>query len=147
MCKNITTNETKRKQVAVKNVAFCTVILLVFSIGLSSSVPAGDNQPEKNIANVGRITIEVDPRVELIAIVFRLAGNPEFNDGTLRPYVKAIEQHFGDFDNHPAVKMAAELRYKRSMSCDGPMSLAVHIDRDFRLRETPGGWPSTLDSR
>ncbi len=98
-------------------------------------------------ANVGKISIEVDPRVELISIVFRLAGNPEYNDGTLRPYVRAIEKHFGDFDSHPAVRTAAELRNTCSMSCDGPMSLAVHIDHNYRLRKTVEEWPSTLDYR
>ena len=140
-------NKTERTKVTVKNVAFHTVILVIFSIGLSSSVLAADNRPAKNIVNVGKITIEVDLRIELIGIVFRLANNPEFNDGTLRPYVKAIERHFGDFDNHPVVKLASELRYKRSMSCDGPMSLAVHIDGNYRLRKTAEEWPSTLDYR
>jgi len=83
----------------------------------------------------------------LIAIVFCLAGNPEFNDGTLKPYAKAIERHFGDFDNHPVVKMAVQLRNTRLMSCDGPMSLAVHIDRNLRLRKTTEEWPDTLDYR
>lgn len=121
-------------------IAVCTVCLSVCPLaqGGNKQIPTPENR---------KMDISIDPRVELIGIVFRLAGNPEFNDGTLRPYVKAIERHFGDFDNHPAVKMAAELRYKRSMSCDGPMSLAVHIDHDFRLRETPEKWPSTLDSR
>ena len=117
MNKNTTNNKTERTQVAVKNVALCTAILLVFSIGMSSSTLAASNQPVKNMANAGRITIEVDPRVELIGIVFRLAGSPEFNDGTLRPYAKAIEKHFGDFDNHPVVKMAVQLRNTRLMSC------------------------------
>ena len=83
----------------------------------------------------------------MIGIVFRLAGNPEFNDGTLKQYAKAVERHFGDFDGHPVVKMAAQLRQTRLMSCDGPMSLAVHIDDNFRLRKTPEDWPSTLDYR
>jgi hypothetical protein len=121
--------------------------MLVHSLGLPSLTLAANNKPIVYRAKVGKITIEVDPRVELIGIVFRLAGNPEYNDGTLRAYVKVIEKHFGDFDNHPAVKMATELRYKRSMSCDGPMSLAVHIDNDYWLRKIPEQWPSTLDSR
>ncbi len=152
--------QAKEPQVAKVNIEFyddkalCNIkpfislaLVLVYSIGLPLSVLAADNLPAKNITYVGKITIEVDPRVELIGIVFRLAGNPEFNHGTLRPYVKAIERHFGDFDNHPAVKMAAELRQTRSMSCDGPMSLAVHIDRNYRLRKTDEQWPSTLDER
>jgi hypothetical protein len=122
-------------------------LVLVFSIGLSPSALAANNPPVVYRANVDKITIEVDPRVELISIVFRLAGNPEFNSGTLRQYVKATEKHFGDFDNHPAVKMAAELRNTCSMSCDGPMSLAVHIDHNLRLRKGAEQWPSTLDER
>jgi hypothetical protein len=147
MNKNTTTNKTERTQVAVKNVALCAVISLVISIGMFSSACAADNPPALYKANVGKITIEVDPRVELIGIVFRLAGNPEFNDGTLKPYAKAIERHFGDFDNHPVVKMAVQLRNTRLMSCDGPMSLAVHIDRNLRLRKTTEEWPDTLDYR
>jgi hypothetical protein len=123
------------------------VVMLVYILGLPLSSFAANNPLVVYRANVGKITIEVDPRVELIGIVFRLAGSPEFNDGTLRPYVKAIERHFGDFDGHPVVKMAAQLRQTRSMSCDGPMSLAVHIDCNYRLRKTDEEWPSTLDYR
>jgi len=147
MNRNTTNNKNQRTQVAAKIVAFCTVILLVFSIGLSTSAFAVDDFPVMYKAEVGRITIEVDPRVELIGIVFRLAGNPEYNDGTLKTYAKAIERHFGDFDTHPVVKMAISLRNKRLMSCDGPMSLAVHIDNNYRLRKTSEQWPSTLDFR
>ncbi len=100
-------------------------------------------------SNVGAdvIKIEVDPRVELIGIVFRLAGNYEFNQGRIRSYVRDIERQFGDFDDHPAVKLAAQLRSTRRMSCDGPMSLAVHIDRDYRPRKTLEQWPWGLDGR
>ncbi|UCE48053.1 MAG: DUF4932 domain-containing protein [Phycisphaerales bacterium] len=120
--------------------AVCILCLPTCSPGQSSNM-------QDSLTGNHEITVSVDPRVELIGIVFRLAGNPEFNEGTLRPYVKAIEAHFGNFDNHAAVKMAAELRHTRSMSCDGPMSLAVHIDRNLRLRKTPEDWPSTLDYR
>ena len=147
MSKNTINNKTERTQVTVKNVAFCTAIVMFFSIGLSSSVFAASTPPAVYRANVGRITIEVDPRVELIGIVFRLAGSPGFNNGTLRPYAKSIEKHFGDFDGHPVVKMATQLRNTRLMSCDGPMSLAVHIDRNLRLRKKTEEWPSTLDYR
>jgi len=86
--------------------------------------------------------------VELIGIVFRLAGNPEYTDSSLRAYAKAIEKHFGDFGRHPVVKMAAQLRNTRLMSADGPMSLAAHIDRDFRPRKSFEQWPwEELDFR
>jgi len=147
MNRSTANTKTRRTQVTARNVAFCTVVLLLFGTGLSSSALAVDDQLPQYKAKVGIISIEVDPRVELISIVFRLAGNPEYNDGTLKPYAKAIERHFGDFDNHPVVKMAVQLRNTRLMSCDGPMSLAVHIDGNYRLRKTDEQWPATLDFR
>ena len=160
MNKDTTNYETDRPQVAIENVDFYNdklpwkikalvipALVLVYSIGLSSSVGAIDNPLPKNSPNVATIKIEVDPRVELVGIVFRLAGNYEFNQGRIRSYVKDIERQFGDFDDHPAVKLAARLRSTRRMSCDGPMSLAVYIDRDFRPRKTFEQWPWRLDGR
>ncbi len=147
MNQNTVNIKTQRTHIAARNVAFFTAGLLLLNIVLSSAAAADNNPPAMYKAEVGRITIEVDPRVELIGIVFRLAGNPEYNDGTLKPYAKVIERHFGDFDNHPVVKMAVRLRNTRLMSCDGPMSLAVHIDNNYRLRKTTREWPSTLDYR
>lgn len=160
MNKETTNYETDRPQVAVENVDFYNdkvlwtikalvipALVLANSIGLPSSVGAIENSLPKNRPNVAAITIEVDPRVELVGIVFRLAGNYEFNQGRIRSYVRDIERQFGDFDDHPAVKLAARLRSKRRMSCDGPMSLAVYIDRDFRQRKTFEQWPWGLDGR
>jgi hypothetical protein len=131
----------------VKKVLITTALVLFHGIGSSRSGLAQDGPLPQNNASTAKITVQVDPRVELIGIVFRLAGNPEFNQGVPRSYVKDIERHFGDFDNHPAVKLAAELRVKRGMSCDGPMSLAVHIDNGFRPRQSFEQWPSGLDYR
>ena len=138
---------SKNRVSQIINAFVVPVVMLVYSLGLPSSTLAATGRTVIDRANAGKITIEVDPRVELIGIVFRLAGSPEFNDGTLRPYAKAIERHFGDFDGHPVVKMAAQLRPTRLMSCDGPMSLAIHIDHNYRLRKTVEEWPSTLDYR
>src|SRR5262245_30230743 len=61
----------------------------------------------------------VDPRVELFAIVFRLAGNPEYNDpASASPYAEAIETWFGPFREHPAVVTAARLRAERGVGYD-----------------------------
>ena len=138
---------SKHRILEITQSVVLSAVMLVLIFAGSSSVLAAGSLPAVYKENASTVSIEVDPRVELIGIVFRLAGNPEYNSGTLRPYVKAIEKHFGNFDNDPVVKMAAELRYKRSMSCDGPMSLAVHIDRNYRLRKTGKKWPSTLDYR
>jgi len=160
MNENTTYYETDRTQVVVENVDFYNnnvpwifkalvipVLIMVFSVGLPSTIGAVDNPLPKHRSNGATITIEVDPRVELIGIVFRLAGNYEYNQGRIRSYVRDIERQFGDYDDHPVVKLAMQLRSKRRMSCDGPMSLAVYIDRDFRPRKTFDQWPWGLDGR
>ena len=36
--------------------------------------------------------------------------------GRIRCYVKDIKRHFGDFSDHPAVELAAQLHVKHQMS-------------------------------
>jgi hypothetical protein len=50
--------------------------------------------------------IVVDPRMELMSIIFRLAGNNEYNQRGVIPYVEDITKHFDPYKNHPAVEMA-----------------------------------------
>ena len=74
------------------------------------------------------VEVRVDPRVELLSIVFRLAGSPEYNmPNSASPYAEAVEAHFGKFRDHTAVKRAQELRRTRGISFDAVMSLAVHL--------------------
>src|SRR5262245_45376845 len=56
------------------------------------------------------IRVSVDPRLELLSIVFRLAGNPEYNQPNSRsPYSEAVSDRFDDHDDHPAIERAREL--------------------------------------
>jgi len=145
---NLNKNELEYDKVSwLRKQLIIPILLLVCSIGLPSSCLASQNRLPKNRPNVATIKVEVDPRVELIGIVFRLAGSPEYNQGGIRSYVKDVERHFGDFDGHPVVKMAATLRNTHLMSADGPMSLSVYIDRDFRPQKTFEEWPWGLDYR
>lgn len=144
---NLNKNELEYDKVSwLRKQLIILILLLVCSIILPSSCLASQNRLPKNRPNVATIKVEVDPRVELIGIVFRLAGSPEYNQGR-RSYVKDVERHFGDFDGHPVVKMAATLRNTHLMSADGPMSLSVYIDRDFRPQKTFEEWPWGLDYR
>ena len=80
------------------------------------------------------IQVSVDPRVELLSIVFRLAGNREYNTGRIKSYVHDVEEHFGTHRDHPAVQLAAKLRKTRGVSFDAPMSLAVHLAGAYTLK-------------
>lgn len=92
---------------------FCSTILFV---GLASA--GSDVTPE----------VMVLEKVELMAIVFRLAGNKEYNEPLSRSrYSDAVDRRFSTYGDHPAVKMARRLRAQKGVSYDAPMSLAVHL--------------------
>ncbi len=95
------------------------------------------------------LSARVDPRMELFAIVFRLAGNPEYNMVRVPAYDAALDAHFGPHADHPAVEMARSLRAVRGVGYDAVMSLAIHVTDVESLElsaplESPG---LTLDAR
>ncbi len=93
------------------------------------------------------IKVVVDPRVELVSIVFHLAGNPEYGQGRVPAYVKAVDAHFAAFRDHAVVERARRLRETRGIGFDAPMKLAVCLDAIEALRLRPGrsGFPLTED--
>ncbi len=95
------------------------------------------------------LEVSVDPRVELISIIFRLAGNPEYTQGRVPAYLKDIDEHFAAAREHPVVVLARQLRSTRGVSYDAPMHLAAHLkDVDsLALRLPLEPWPAGLDRR
>ena len=69
----------------------------------------------------------VDPRVELMSIIFRLAGNNEYTQGRIPAYNTAIDGDFAPFRNHEAVRLARRLRDNDGVSYDAVMNMAVHV--------------------
>ena len=74
-----------------------------------------------------KVDIKVDPRVELVSIVFRLAGNSEYNRCRIPEYDKRIQEHFAPVADHEIVKLAGRLRSRSGVSFDAPMSFAVRL--------------------
>ncbi len=95
------------------------------------------------------VRVMVDPRVELMSIIFRLAGNREYNRGCVLQYTNDVEKQFGDFRDHEAVQLARRLRQTRGVSFDACMSMAVHITEppELHLRTRLDPWPKALDHR
>jgi len=93
--------------------------------------------------------VAVDPRVELMCIIFRLAGNPEYRESSLPRYDQEVEAHFAPFEDHPAVGSAAKLREARHVRWAAPISLAVHLVDAHSLapRVALDPRPSKLDGR
>jgi hypothetical protein len=96
--------------------------------GPSSKVAAPDRP-------VPAIRVLVDPRIEVIGIVFRLAGYPEYLMGRVQPYTSALDAHFARYTDHPVVARARALRKTRGISFNAPISLAVHLTNPPALAE------------
>ncbi len=95
------------------------------------------------------LQIHVDPRVELLSVLFRLAGNPEYSQGKVASYTEDVEKQFGRFRDHAAVKLARKLRQTRGVSYDACMSMAVHLTDIEELKPIVplSPWPADLDRR
>jgi len=95
------------------------------------------------------VTVRVDPRVELLSIVFRLAGNPEYRKGRVPGYTAAVENHFGKFRGHDAVTIAAGMRQSSGVSYDAVAGMAVHLKdvKSLELAVPLDPWPTALDQR
>ena len=121
---------------------FAFVPLLAATTLLIATVVAQEERP--------KLRARVDGRVELMSILFRLAGNPEYNQLRARsPYSSRVDAHFTKFRDHEAVRSARALRRTRGVSYDAVMSLAVHLRDAGTLAErvpfdTP---PERLDKR
>jgi hypothetical protein len=87
--------------------------------------------------------IGVDPRVELLSVIFRLAAAPEYQQARIPRYAQAVDTWFAPWRNHEVVLYARQLRQTSGISFDAPMSLAIHVTDVEGLAErvpfeTPG---------
>ncbi|MFZ1932148.1 MAG: DUF4932 domain-containing protein [Thermoguttaceae bacterium] len=130
---------------------FAIVAVLVVGIvvtlggGTLRAAPPAAEKPAKTPA----CRVAVDPRVELMCVIFRLAGNREYNRSSLRGYVDDVTKQFGPFRDHAVVKLAQKLHGTRGISYDAPMSMAVLLPDPGEMKDeaflTPR--PKTLDGR
>jgi hypothetical protein len=90
----------------------------------------------------------VDPRVELMSIVFRLAGSDEYTQCGVPAYAAAIDRHFAPFRDHEAIRLARELRESDGVSFDAVMNMAVHVtDVESLAERVPFDRAPSLDVR
>src|SRR5215469_203517 len=88
--------------------------------------------------------IATDPRIELLSIVFHLAGNPEYNQCRVKPYCDAVDQYFAPFKDDEAIRLAHELNEKDGINYDAVMSMAIHIkDVETLAERLPFDAPDT----
>ena len=118
------------------------------------TLSAATSAPSPTVSNatpssVSSLRVAVDPRVELLSLVFRLAGNPEYNQARVQSYADDAEQQFDSFRDHAVVQLARKLRSTRGVSYDACMSMAVHLSDAYQLQPIVplNPWPEGLDNR
>ena len=79
--------------------------------------------------------IAADPRIVLLSIVFRLAGNREYNQCRVPSYCEDVDKYFAPFKGHEAIRLARELNQKPGINYDAVMSKAIHIKNVDHLAE------------
>lgn len=128
----------------MKKILLC-VFVVIFS-QYNFAAPSG--QAETKVDQLP-LRVTVDPRVELMSVIFRLADNNEYNQGKVDSYAKDVEKHFGEFRTHPAIELARKLCKERGVLFDACMSMAVHITDTERCEEKVPfePRPEGLDSR
>lgn len=126
--------------------AACPVALtLIMTLAAPPTTRPAATLPASRPALLAR----VDARIELMSIIFRLAGNREYNQAAKSSYLDAVEKHFTPFRDHPAVQMARRLHAERGISYDAVAAMAIHIDNVVNCKERiPFDHPDCkLDSR
>jgi hypothetical protein len=118
------------------------VFLLCICSFLHPAWMAGQS-PERKPA----VVPHVDERVELLSIVFRLAGNPEYNMNALPAYSADIDRSFAPYKDHPAIRMARALTRKNGVSFDAVMSMAISLSPPPELKPLVAFTPEIPDKR
>ncbi len=96
------------------------------------------------------LRVVVDPRVGLMSLIFRLAGNREYNmENVVESYAGDAEKQFGKFRGHAVVNLAQKLRTTHGVSYDAVMSMAIHLTdaKHLKLKLPLQPWPEGLDRR
>jgi hypothetical protein len=81
------------------------------------------------------IQVRPDSRIELLSIVFHLAGASEYNQGQVPSYVRDVDKWFGPFRDYPVVRRARLLKDSAGIGYSDPMEFALHLTNANDLGE------------
>jgi hypothetical protein len=131
---------------------FTSVIAAAAALAQSTVMAAeSTNRATSQVApsSMHSLRVIVDPRVELLSLIFRLAGNPEYNMARVESYAEDADKQFGKFRDDAVVNLARELCSTHGVSYDAVMSMAIHLtDAEYLKFKLPlQPWPDGLDKR
>jgi hypothetical protein len=128
------TDTTSAKRKPAPLVLPRSLLLLCFAFFSAGSGAGNDcSNPNKNIdllrngRQIQRITIRVDPAVELFSTIHRLAGTGQYDEMLLPEYDKRVNEYFAKYQDHPAIKLAIKMRETHHINGNAPMSLACYL--------------------
>lgn len=76
-----------------------------------------------------QIPLDFDECVDLMSVVWRLAGADEYQRCSVAPYVEEVDRHFSPFSEHPAVQLAKKY-YNNNVGYDAVAVYGAHLDVD-----------------
>ena len=82
-----------------KAVVYCC-LLNVFISGLLADDVKPKEQNKKETAK-RKVKVTIDPRVELMSVIFRLAGNQEYNKCKSKRMTRNVNEYFAEYKKHP----------------------------------------------
>lgn len=94
-----------------------------------------------------QLTPQVDERVEIVSIVFRLAGAEEYSRDYNKKYADDIKAYFEPNKNAEVVKFVQENRNKNGLGYDAVMSMALHLSFKNKKFSFTKEKESTLEKR
>ena len=135
----------------MRNLHLLAAIATAATLAQSAAMAADSTNALRQTApgSAPALRVVVDPRVELMSLIFRLAGNREYNMAKVKSYADDAEKQFGSFGEHAVVTQAKKLRGTHGVSYDAVMSMAIHLSDAQRLQlKVPlQPWPVGLDKR
>ena len=75
----------------------------------------------------------IDKRIELLSIVFRLAGSQEYSSKQFKLYTDRIEQHFEQHKDHELIQFTKSIIKERSLGYDAVASMSIYLDEHLNL--------------
>ncbi len=81
------------------------------------------------------IEVRVDPNVELLCVLARLAGFAEYSSPLDTAYARDTQERFAPFAQHDAVKTLRRVRFTSGVSHDAVIGMALHLGELPELAE------------
>ncbi|MBO4549267.1 MAG: DUF4932 domain-containing protein, partial [Bacteroidaceae bacterium] len=76
----------------------------------------------------GQLKVEVSEEVELMSILSRAAGRPEFSNDLAAQYSKDVESWFSEYRQHPMVTYYQDIIAKYGIGYDRVTNMAIHLE-------------------